>query len=144
MASNLLGPTPGQVGLVVALHHAHDAQERVLARTGYTLERTIKVVLSQPGTGRMYGTHRASAPGEPPAVETGHLRQSVQYTHEGGDHRVGTDAPYAPPLEYGTSKMAPRPFMRPGLEAARRELPAELLAGATLHGGTGGGPAGVG
>ena len=55
------------------------------------LSRDVRNKLSQPGTGRIYrigtgkrkprnlreqGLHRASAPGQPPAVDTGRLRQS--------------------------------------------------------------------
>ena len=55
------------------------------------LSREVRRKLSQPGTGRIYrigtgkrkarnlreqGLHRASAPGQPPAVDTGRLRQS--------------------------------------------------------------------
>lgn len=65
-----------------------------------------------------------SAPGEPPGVVTGTLRRS--YTHEvektphGIVGRVGTNMGYALPLELGTSKMAARPHIRPGLEKSRK------------------------
>jgi HK97 gp10 family phage protein len=55
-------------------------------------------------------------------VDTGRLRSSI--THEvGGDSegiaaRVGTNVEYAPHLEYGTSRMKARPFLRPALQAA--------------------------
>ena len=61
----------------------------------------------------------ASLPGEPPALRTGTLLRSVRIdTVEplrvtiavGGS---GTMAPYASWLEFGTSKMAPRPFVQP-------------------------------
>ena len=53
-------------------------------------------------------------------VDTGRLRSSI--THEvGGDPegivaRVGTNVEYAPHLEYGTSRMKARPFLRPALQ----------------------------
>ncbi|MBT9490076.1 MAG: hypothetical protein IV093_21430, partial [Rubrivivax sp.] len=34
-------------------------------------------ILSRPGTGELYGKHRASAPGEPPAPDTGELRNKT-------------------------------------------------------------------
>ncbi|HQM02115.1 MAG TPA: HK97 gp10 family phage protein [Ruminococcus flavefaciens] len=61
-----------------------------------------------------------SAPGEPPAVVTGRLRASI--THrvqvESGEVAgyVGTNVEYAPDLEFGTSKILPRPFMLPALQ----------------------------
>jgi len=36
--------------------------------------------------------------------------------------RVGTNVEYAIPLEYGTSKMAARPFMRPMLENDKKKI----------------------
>jgi HK97 gp10 family phage protein len=58
----------------------------------------------------------ASAPGEPPRVDTARLRQSLQpsVVREGNTIRgtVSTNVEYAEHLEYGTSKMAARPFMR--------------------------------
>jgi HK97 gp10 family phage protein len=61
-----------------------------------------------------------SKPFEPPHVDTGHLRRNIGYqkvkdmlyrigTGIGGRQSVG----YAIYLEYGTSKMAPRPYLRP-------------------------------
>lgn len=62
---------------------------------------------------------RASAPGDPPAPDTGNLRNSIDYelTSETTSH-VGTDVEYAEPLEFGTTRIAPRPFMRPSLVIA--------------------------
>jgi hypothetical protein len=64
-----------------------------------------------------------SSPGHPPAVVTGRLRGSITW-------RIGEDAlglyadigsavEYALYLEEGTVNMAPRPFLKPALEAAR-------------------------
>jgi HK97 gp10 family phage protein len=64
-------------------------------------------------------TDRASLPGDPPAPDTGQLRNSIDYelTSETTAH-VGTNSEYAAPLEFGTSRIAPRPFMRPSLAKA--------------------------
>ncbi len=76
------------------------------------------------------GLHRASAPGDPPAPDTGTLRRSafVERTERGV--RVGVAMPYAAPLEFGTTRagtgrnvtIAPRPFMRPALAKTRAML----------------------
>jgi HK97 gp10 family phage protein len=60
----------------------------------------------------------SSTPGDPPHMRTGDLMRSIQQNKRGRTYVIsaGTDggtASYASYLEYGTSKMAPRPFMRP-------------------------------
>jgi hypothetical protein len=56
-------------------------------------------------------------------VDTGRLRSSI--THEVGIDagglvgRVGTDVDYAPYVELGTRRLAPRAFLRGGLSALR-------------------------
>lgn len=73
-----------------------------------------------------------SAPGEPPGVVTGELRRSmaheVEKTPQGVTGRVGTNKEYAVPLEFGTSNMAARPFLRPGLEKGKKQV-AKILTG---------------
>jgi HK97 gp10 family phage protein len=85
-----------------------------------------RLILETPKTGVMYGSHQASAPGEPPASETGRLILSFRVTTELDDVRpkvrVSTQSLYAKYLEYGTSRMAARPFMRPALATIRRDV----------------------
>lgn len=116
-----------------------DIEQRVIRG-----EAMAKRLLSMHGTGRTYKKtkpnriHQASAPGEPPAPDTGLLRAAV-------GHAVGTDAdgiygefgiatgdtPAATErendttlsdigvyLELGTRRMLPRPWLRPSLPAA--------------------------
>lgn len=69
--------------------------------------------LSKQGSGRLYGAHKASAPGEPPAPDTGALRASVGWRLLDPDTiRVSVGTQYAANLEYGTRTIAPRPFFR--------------------------------
>ena len=69
-----------------------------------------------------------SEPGQPPAVVTGRLRASITHRLEGGGNEaettgyVGTNVEYAKWLEFGTSKMEPRPFLTPALELHRGEI----------------------
>jgi phage gpG-like protein len=74
-------------------------------------------------------TDRASRPGDPPAPDTGTLRNSIT-TEQVSPLvvRVGTNVIYAPPLEFGTVRMAPRPFMRPAAVMARDKMSAEVVA----------------
>lgn len=110
---------------------------RDLERRCLNVEVEQKRLLSQHGTGRVYRrkgrVHQASAPGQPPAVDTGHLRATIghQVHHDAAEGRlvgdVGSGANPAIPgtkkaewLEKGTRRMAPRPFLRPSLRAASR------------------------
>ena len=67
--------------------------------------------------------HHPSLPGNPPAPDTGNLRNSIRYEIHAEPRSpygvVGTtqkDPPYGEYLEYGTSKVAPRPWLRPAME----------------------------
>ncbi|MEM3891736.1 MAG: HK97 gp10 family phage protein [Nitrososphaerales archaeon] len=56
-------------------------------------------------------------------VRTGRLRSSVRVLERGGDYTVvGSDVLYAPFVEYGTMRMAPRPYLRPAVEKAREAV----------------------
>lgn len=62
--------------------------------------------------------HVASAPGEPPHRDLGTLQANLEVTEptRAGDEITATvtsNAPYAGHLEFGTSKMAARPSLRP-------------------------------
>ncbi|HBV11773.1 MAG TPA: hypothetical protein DEB60_01415 [Brevundimonas sp.] len=96
------------------------AEEKAVAgiqRAALAGEAITKANLSRPGTGRIYGKHQASAPGEPPAVDTGRLRNATQadtQVRRDGDDIVGrvvANVDYARALEVGTERMAPRPFL---------------------------------
>jgi HK97 gp10 family phage protein len=65
-------------------------------------------------------THTASAPGQPPMSDTGRLANSITFDRVGDlTATVGSALNYAPWLEYGTSRMAARPFFRPAVERMR-------------------------
>lgn len=101
---------------------------------------------NSPATGRIYTRggirHQASAPGEPPAPDTGRLLQSIQWRvrHEGLHWfaEVGTNVGYALYLEFGAAKgvknrqgkltqvqwiLFPRPVWGPALIQTRRRVP---------------------
>lgn len=65
-----------------------------------------------------------SSPGDPPGVQTGALRASIHVETPSRFVRTivaGTD--YAAHLEFGTSRMAARPFMSPMAFWLQRQLP---------------------
>lgn len=58
--------------------------------------------------------HVPSRPGEPPNYDTGVLSSHIEARRTGPlTAEVASEAPYAAALEFGTSKMAARPYMRP-------------------------------
>lgn len=61
-----------------------------------------------------------SSPGEPPAVVTGMLDASVEVASVGSGNKptfeLKVQAYYASFLEFGSKKMAARPYMRPAMQ----------------------------
>lgn len=58
--------------------------------------------------------HVPSRPSEPPKNDTGVLKNNIESAlKEPLLAEVSSNAPYAAALEFGTSKMAARPYMRP-------------------------------
>lgn len=136
--------------------------EKRLKQAAIYVEGKIKDKLNQKGTGIEYGrgrtptgrkrkSHIASAPGNPPAVDTGRLRSSITYEvtsgagssmgsqgspsssdkigKVSGDNSVsftiiGTNVGYAKPLEFGTVHIKPRPFLRKTLEEGKSAIKA--------------------
>lgn len=88
--------------------------------------RTVdgRVVPVAPRTGtNLSATHRASAPGEAPATDTGALASSVAVDLRRSSFRpvarVGTGLEYGAYLEFGTQAMDARPWLWPALKANR-------------------------
>lgn len=68
--------------------------------------------------------HIPSSPGEPPNADTGNLDKSIDVvvSKTGKSIRVEAKAEYAAALEFGTSRVAARPFMRPALLKHRNRI----------------------
>lgn len=90
------------------------------------IEGKVKKKLTGQGSGRWYGNHQASAPGEPPALDTGTLRSSITgiVDEKGLSIRgfVGSNVEYVRDLELGTEKIAPRPFLMPTILENQRRI----------------------
>ena len=123
--------------------------EEAMKKAVYRVHREMTQILSGSRSGRQYpkpgtrpgeleGTSRgegrkpqktsyytASAPGEAPAVRLGDLRTSYRPIVERKGFRavgkVGTPLKYGPMLEHGTSRMAPRPHLKPAFERSKTE-----------------------
>ena len=67
--------------------------------------------------------HQASKEGEAPATDSGRLASSVNYKKDGAmSATVGSEIVYAAMLEFGTSRIAPRPAWVPAVEAMRSKF----------------------
>lgn len=74
--------------------------------------------------------HVPSRPGEPPNADTRLLDTSIDTVIVGESPpkvHVISSAPYSAALEFGTSKMAARPFMRPATNKKRKKA-AQIVA----------------
>lgn len=113
----------------------HAASRRVLEAVQVVRNQTLETLSGSrsgrtyrvPGTGR---TYTASAPGEPPAQATSELRQSVKTSVSSAGRKivgkVGSDSKHAAPLEFGTKRMAARPWLRISWEKSLAKIMAIL------------------
>jgi HK97 gp10 family phage protein len=106
-------------------------RKAALRKAAYIVAGTAKQLIQRgPKTGRTYGKHTASAPGEPPASDTGNLVSSITVEEiNDGQVNVICRAPYAAVLELGTddgTTIEERPFMRPAA-AINKNTVAELM-----------------
>lgn len=91
-------------------------------------EVMIKDDMRQSKSGRVYPrgkrkrTHQASAPGESPAVDMGHLLNSVETKREDVTAAVFTNAEQSEVLELGGRYVAARPFMTPAVANVRPQF----------------------
>lgn len=132
------------------------AMKNDVDQVGQLLTNAVKIKLSHPGSGRVYRSrmknvggvrtyvpgpnfhlHQASAPGEPPAVDTGAYRASWTWDTTVLPNavilRVGSEDEIAPYLEFGTSRMAARPHIRPVVLENAGSIGPTVGAGITLR-----------
>lgn len=77
--------------------------------------------------------HVVSAPGQPPNADTHGLDRNIETIQvEPLKVEVSSNARYAAELEFGTSKMAERPYMRPATARKRSEI-TDLVRKAVAH-----------
>lgn len=130
---------------------------RDLDRAGVRIVSALRLALSTPGMGVTYThefftwkgsviagkprvPHRASAPGDPPARDTGALAASVSASTErlvdGAELSLGSSSEVAVYTEFGTnasvkrrSTVLPRPWMRPTIAASHDIITDEVSSG---------------
>ena len=89
----------------------------VVKEHAFAAKADMQAQMAQSKSGHWYGKHQASAPGEAPAIDTSELVNSLgAKALKRLVWIVWAGAEYAIHLEYGTVKMAARPFMRPAAE----------------------------
>jgi phage gpG-like protein len=105
-----------------------------------TRNKAVRSIQRGPKTGRIYPPvegvrgmpHQASAPGQPPATDSGNLANSITFEKEPGSrpiYSVGTDEAYGAYLEFGTMRIAERPWLRPAVRAAVKGLARRVADG---------------
>jgi len=102
-------------------------QNAVRVAANETRNVAITSILQNPRSGgkvTRYNPKRTiniSAAGDPPAGDTGFLASNIHLVmdNDGMGADVESRADYSASLEFGTSKMAARPFLQPALEQGR-------------------------
>lgn len=88
------------------------AMAEIVAKVGHDIEREAKDSMEGGGF-----PHVPSAPGQPPHVDSGNLKDSIRFDMTGQlEGEVAAAAEYAAYLEFGTAHMAARPFMTPAVD----------------------------
>ncbi|HEY5412057.1 MAG TPA: hypothetical protein VIJ94_15150 [Caulobacteraceae bacterium] len=110
----------------------------VVAGVEMVLTEGTRLILSPPKTGKIYVRrgikHQASAPGEPPASDTGRLAGSANaiYPNQADLFQVigyaNWSTIYARPLELGSENVDPRPFARPALDSCTPAIQGGIAA----------------
>lgn len=85
--------------------------------------------------GSVSGKHHVpSLPGEPPNNDTGVLKSHIEAVQTAPLRaEVSSNAPYAVPLEAGTSKMAARPYMGPATRNRKADIIAKVQEAVAKH-----------
>lgn len=97
--------------------------EKIRSDIQYNMSHTPLDMSKSYYTNNETKAHHPSLPENPPAPDTGNLRESIRYeVHKEGKEVYGIvgssqmDENYAVYTEYGTTKMAPRPWLKPAME----------------------------
>ena len=104
----------------------NQAENLVYDGSVYMAEEMKKSISSGAKSGRRYGNHTSSAPGQSPANWTGKLLKSIKVQKSKGIAFVYVTAKYAEFLEFGTSKMRPRPFIIPAFIKTKKMIQDKL------------------
>lgn len=129
-------------GLRLISKRASKANINATLEASKSILEDAKASMRGPKSGRVYGTHQASAPGESPAIDTAELYESgkvvvdkISRTQAVAD--VVFDADHAKYMEFGTIDIEPRPYLGPAFAKNKKGIKqsyAEAINGATRAG----------
>jgi HK97 gp10 family phage protein len=105
--------------------------QNIVDKAAGDIEQIAKKSMSAPKHGKVYKRgkkkHRASAPGEAPAIDIGKLSNSIEVIKEGaGVDVVVVHSEYGAALEFGTEHIKARPFMDPAAQKVKPKFLAAL------------------
>ena len=107
---------------------AEDGVSRAVKAAGIEVITDVRRRIERgPKTGVTYTrgniSHTASAPGQAPATDNGFLARSIYFEQSSKlSATVGSRLAYASYLEFGTTRIKPRPSWTPAVEAASPKL----------------------
>jgi HK97 gp10 family phage protein len=113
----------------------HKNLNTVIKKAALNIQATAKKNMRKPGRGRLYARyrggrspilHRASAPGDYPATDTGRLLSSIATDFSDLTAEIGSHVNYSGFLEAGTSKMQARPWLLPSLKENEKSIEAMI------------------
>ena len=106
--------------------------QQILSEEPIEIINDVKAQMNEPKSGRVYKRrsveHRASAPGQAPAIDTGALVNSLIWNKlgtTGAEVIEGVEGKnYAHALEFGRPEhnLAPRPHMKPAANRAKQRI----------------------
>lgn len=142
MSTSIKVEVGGLDALIKQLANLGEAADDIMLNTVTDLtldthQMAVDGIQRGPATGAVYRkynpsrTHRASAPGQYPMSDTGRLASNVKFklpTETALTGEVGTTIMYGAHLEFGTSRMKPRPWLTPSFEKAKAGVEKELKA----------------
>lgn len=107
--------------------------QRLARQTASNIAADVRTSMGGAKHGRVYRRkgkrHQASAPGEPPAIETpqGSYAQTIRSAKvDDRTFTVGTTDPRGPALELGGGRVAARPHFGPAFERAAEQFGEDL------------------
>ena len=113
----------------------NEAKGRAMIADGAYMTQldAVKSIQTHQSSGRSYTRrsvqHTASTAGNPPNTDTGNLVRNITVNKIQGGYDVGSraGAPYGFWLEFGTLKMAPRPWLSPAFKRSVDKLIAKWV-----------------